>query len=102
VSKPAQSCVASSTVASLRRSGYTTSTPQSTTATVRGIGQAAVGAEVTIPTTIRGRPFTFHLDSTLVRDGRVVTLLDTLAGRSTTSYNRRLASAFSRVAARTE
>jgi hypothetical protein len=98
VAKPAQSCIASGTTASLRRTGYTTTTPRITTTKVRGIGQGAVGAEITIPSHIRGQPFTFHLDSTLVRDGRVLSLIDTLAGRSSTTYNQRVAAAFSKVA----
>ncbi len=99
VSGSAQTCIASSTAASLQRSGYTTTAPHTSVAPVHGIGQAAVGAEVTIPASLRGRPFTFRLDSTLVRAGRVVSLLDTFAGRSSAAYNRRLASAFARNAA---
>jgi hypothetical protein len=97
--KPSQSCIARSTTDALERSGYSTAAPRVATTSLGGLGQAAVGSEVTIPSRFRGRTFTWHLDASAVRQGRVINVLDTLAGRSSANYNRRLAAAFAKIAA---
>jgi hypothetical protein len=97
--KPSQSCIARSTADALRRSGYATAPAHTIERAVHGIGQAAVGSEVTIPSRLRGRTVAWRLDASAVRDGRVINVLDTLAGRSSANYNERLAADFSKIAA---
>ena len=97
--KPSQSCIARSTADALRRSGYATAGARATERAVHGIGQAGVGSEVRIPSRFRGQTVIWHLDASAVRDGRVINVLDTLAGRSSANYNERLAADFAKIVA---
>jgi hypothetical protein len=92
-----QTCRGQFLVAALRTRGYTTGSPNVRTHLLAGVGQGANATEITIPSHYQGRPFTWNLDETLVRQGRRIELLDTLAGASTARYNQALAAAIAKI-----
>jgi hypothetical protein len=92
-----QTCRAQFFVAVLRRRGYTMGLPHAHAGTLTDIGQGANTTEITVPSRYKGRPFTWNLDETVVRNGRLIELLGTLAGASTARYNQALAAAIVKV-----
>jgi len=62
------------------------------------VGQGANTTEITVPIRYNGQVFTWTLDTTAVKQGRLIETLDTLAGASTARYNEALAAAFAPIA----
>jgi hypothetical protein len=94
-----QVCVAHSFVAELRKHNVTGSAREYTNPIVH-LGQGANATRIIVPTRDEGRPFTWNLDETAVRQGRLVAVLSTLAGASTARYNQALAAGLANVANR--
>ena len=93
----AQACRAEFLVAALRKHGYTTGSPKVHIATLSDIGQGANSTQITIPSRYKGRLLTWNIDETIVREGRLIELLDTLAGASTARYNQALAAEIAKI-----
>jgi hypothetical protein len=83
-----EACRARTFIAYLRESGATASPARDFRVSRPQIGEAATNGQMEIPSVyIKGRSFIWTLDSTAARQGRVVTVLGTMAGSSTTKYN---------------
>lgn len=80
------------------RKRYSTGSPRVRTSALADVGQGANTTEITVPTRYKGRVFTWDLDTTAVKQGSLIEILDTLAGASTARYNQALAAAFAKIA----
>ena len=93
-------CVTHAFAAWLRGHGYRVGRAIRTQVAARAdIGQGARAITVEIPTTVRGRAFTWNLDQSAVRQGRVIDVFSTLAGLSTVQTDLKIAAALAKIAA---
>lgn len=97
--RPLARCFAPWLAEALHERHYDEAAPSAPSVTQGNIGQGALAIQVSVPSTYRGGRFTWNLDETAVVQGRIVVVLDTLAGASTARFNEALAALLAAAAA---
>lgn len=99
---PTRACLAAFALAHLKAEGYRTGAASSSSRDLPGTGQAAEAVQATVPVTYQGHPSKWHFESITVREGRLLQLVSTSAGRPIPAFDQRLASALGGLAADVE
>jgi len=75
----------------LRDGGYVPASARGYASHQLASGRIARSSHILVPSTYKKRPYTWNLDSTYVLQGRIITVLGTIAGGPFQQYNERLA-----------
>jgi hypothetical protein len=86
-----ETCLARALAADLRHEGYTAGPPRGYATHRVAIGDAAIAAEIEVPSRYKGRPYKWNLDTIGLLRGRVVIRVGTLAGSSFAAGDQALA-----------
>ncbi|HLL91936.1 MAG TPA: hypothetical protein VK252_03275 [Solirubrobacteraceae bacterium] len=95
--RAARGCLAGRLASALRARRSRAGTPRERLASAP-IGQGALVAEVEVPFSYAGRPYALVLDGVIVRQGRIIDVLSTLAPATTIRAAERLATQLARLA----
>jgi hypothetical protein len=83
----------------LRRAGYAAAEPRAFSRASAKIGDGARTSHIEIPSRFKGHPYTWHVDSTFVRRGRMIVVAGTVVGGSFSKANQALAQDLAKAAA---